>query len=490
MPELDIAPLLPILHSDTAEGYALFYNLILNWGLPNHGKEWIKDIYEHCKPGMGLVMEAFRGSTKTTIITNTYTLYQIGLYPRRRNLIIRAADDKGNESSGWIANNIEHNPAWKAIFPNVVPDKEAGWSFTGFEVKDTSVPYGEFRRGLSQNPSFAGYGYTSKSYHGNHPDGLLIIDDIDTEKNTRSDRERAEVRDIVIGTIMPMRIPKVTRTIVVGTPWREKDTLAYFKGLSSFHSCYMPVVRDGKPTWPEMFPEDVIQEKREESGSIEFARQYLLDVKAVEGQTLKRDWLHFWPVEKIDKSWPVVFGIDYASSTDKMKDRDRDYASIAIGRKVPGGGLVLVDGFRSNIMGQGELEQKLLSLALVYNPQIIGVEKLGKGEEFYAALTRQTHLPVLPTTVGQKSKGDRFEKIMAPHFEFNRVWVSDSQTSWLKAFENEWVSWPGGENDDCLDSVFHMMQVSMDALPNAMEHGNEYFKKKKQTSPWASLAEA
>jgi phage terminase large subunit-like protein len=250
----------------------------------------------------------------------------------------------------------------------------------------------------------------------------------------------------------------------------------------------MPVIKNGVPTWPEVFPQEVIDQIRSELGSIEFARQYLLDVKAVEGQTLKRDWLHYWPVEKIDKSWPVVFGIDYASSVDKMKDRDRDYASIAIGRKVPGGGLVVVDGFRSNVMGQGELEQKLLVLATIYNPVIIGVEKLGKGEEFYAALTRHAHLPAVPTTVGQKSKGDRFEKIMAPHFEFNRVWVSDNQTPWLKAFENEWVSWPNGENDDCLDSVFHMMEVSKDALPNAMNDMVEYREKKKIINPWASWA--
>jgi phage terminase large subunit-like protein len=80
--------------------------------------------------------------------------------------------------------------------------------------------------------------------------------------------------------------------------------------------------------------------------------------------------------------------------------------------------------------------------------------------------------------------------MMAPHFEFNRVWVSDAKTPWLNAFENEWVSYPGGDNDDTLDSVFHALNVSMDALPNALDSMTDYKKRTKQVSPWGSFAEA
>jgi phage terminase large subunit-like protein len=474
-----------IIQSDTPDGYELFYNLVQNRPLPKHGKKWIEEIYGFCPPGEGIGLEAFRGSTKTTVVTNTFTAYQIGCYPKRRNLILRAADDKATESVKWLADTIETNPYWKFCFPHVVPDGEKGWSMLGFEVKDTSVDYGEFRRGLGQNPCFVGYGYTAKAYHGNHPDGLLILDDIDTETNTRSDRERAEVRDLITGTIMPMRVPHKTRTIPIGTPWREKDTLGFFRSLKTFHWLKMPVQdADGNPTWPEVFSKEVIEKLRSEMPALEFARQYLLDVTAAEGQKLKREWLHTYP-GKIERSWPCVFGVDYASAADRLgRGKEKDYLAIAVGRTIPGGGLVIVDIERKQC-SQGEAELLLARMYDGYHPMYIGVEDLGTGKEFYQLIARSTQLPVVPSKVQNKSKGHRFEKELGPAFQFGKIMLSDITTDGLRAFEDEWVSYDHGDHDDCLDAVWHCAKTAMAEMTNVADVAVEIKPRKKLD--WSGL---
>jgi phage terminase large subunit-like protein len=215
------------------------------------------------------------------------------------------------------------------------------------------------------------------------------------------------------------------------------------------------------PTWPEVFPIAEIEKQRQLVGEAEFARMFLLDLRAAEGVNLKADWLHEYPQEKVSPSWPVVMGVDYASTADAQQNTKRDYFAVAIGRALPGGaGVVLVDGYRGRV-SQGEAEQHLKALAAHYpTTQLIGVEAVGKGEEFYHLLLRSSLLPVMPMQPGNKGKGLRFEKGMAPLFQFGRAWLADVETPFLRAFREEWLRWPKGEHDDTLDAVYWMLYAA------------------------------
>ncbi|MEJ2513377.1 MAG: hypothetical protein P8Y72_17485, partial [Anaerolineales bacterium] len=68
-------------------------------------------------------------------------------------------------------------------------------------------------------------------------------------------------------------------------------------------------------------------------------------------------------------------------------------------------------------------------------------------------------LPIQQVHTGRSSKGERFEMGMAPLFQFRRAWLSDVETPYLRAFEQEWVAWPQGAHDDTLDAVYWMLYV-------------------------------
>jgi len=408
----------------------------------------------------------------------TFGAFLIGHKPATANLIIQVGDEIAKDNTQMIADMISQNPAWKVIFPYVVPDTEKGWGDKGFNVKRIDIDYGEWSR-LNANrkdPSLIGLGRTSRAVIGKHPDGFLFIDDMDDENTTSSDAERTKTRKILTGTIFPTIVPNETLLVDIGTPWTTNDTISYLKSTKEFDHIKTPVIVNGIETWPEKFDHDEIERQRNLAGELEFARMFLLDLEAAKGIDLKEEWLHHYPYEQIDQSWPVVMGVDYASTADKLKDKSRDYFALAIGRLIPGGGVVLVDGFRGHL-SQGEAVGKVEQTALNYpTTNLITVEKEGVGNQFLELLRTQTALnihgattadQISPGNPSARNKGDRFQKQMAPHFQFSRVWLSNEDRDFLKVFKDEWMSWPRGEHDDTLDATYYMIYAAilMGGLP-------------------------
>jgi len=467
--------------NDNAEGFAHFFWCVFDKELPKHAKEWAASIYDaKLFKNKGRVIEAFRGSAKTTIITIGFTLFRIGHDPSKSNLLIQVGDDTANTNTKQIADIIEHNPGWKFVFPHIVPDNELGWSASGYQIKDTRYEYGEWRKMNAdrKDPTLLGFGYRSGSLIGKRPTGVLVIDDINDINNTSSPKESQATINVLTSTIFPARTP-TSWTIFIGTPWTNNDVLSYVKATGEFVATKTPILNDeGESVWESRFTAEDIESQKKVSGSIEFARMYMLDLTAAAGAHLKTEWLHKYPYEKIDPSWQCYFGVDYASAT--AGQINRDYFTIAVGRLIPGGAIVLVDGFRDRL-SQGEAEQKLKAYAQLYSPALIGIENIGKGEEFYGLMLRTSSLPLMPCHTGRKSKGERFEKHMAPLFEFSRVWVSDAQTPFLQAFEREWTMFPNDDHDDTLDAVYWMLHVAQHSIV-PLENDSFVYRKNKSQS--------
>jgi hypothetical protein len=290
------------------------------------------------------------------------------------------------------------------------------------------------------------------------------------------------------------------------TPWYADDFYAYIESTSLYHIMETPLIKETEETskgafewrskywtcaWPVKNPVKLVEQKLAEWGEMDFARMQMLDLTRAEGINLKREWLHEFPYEKINTSWPVYIGVDYASSSDKLKMGANDYYALAIGRGIPGGGIVLVDGYRAKL-SQGESEEKLKAICALYPYlSLIGFEKLGKGYDTMYNLIN-SGLPIIPCPregEGKRSKGDRFERAggLGPLFQFSRAWISDLETPFLKAFRDEWAAWPGGKNDDTLDAVYWMCYVAQGLLIPPPDSDMLGIRKEHQKSAFATM---
>jgi phage terminase large subunit-like protein len=481
-----LAPQLPF----SAEGYKAHYSGIFSHSLPSFGWDWIQEWFEAYTNGWRrFLCKAHRGATKSTIWTVGFNTYVLAQFPSDGTLTVQKSDTAGGKTSSAVADIIENNIGWKTMYPHLVPDKSKRWAFEGYDIMDTRISYGEWRQQvMDERPkdnSFVGYGWSNGGIVGMHP-RWLFVDDILDEENTRSKREMKAVADTMKGNVLQTlnRPPewehnyKEPVAIVSYTPWYQDDFYAYLESTGLYYLMETPLAREvdagakgafewrGKYwvcAWEVKDPAKLMDSKVQEWGEMDFQRMQMLDLSKAEGINLKREWLHEYPYEKINQTWPVYIGVDYASSADKQKDDNHDYFSISVGRVIPSGGVVLLDGFRDKI-SSGEAESMVKSFAKRYHPIEIGFDKTGKGEDAFNRL-RAAGLPMIPCPpkgMGKVSKGERFEGQggLGSAFQFSQAWISDLSTPFLKAFREEWAQWPNGKNDDALDSTYWMLFVA------------------------------
>lgn len=499
----------------SADGYKAHFYGIFSHLLPPFAWDWIQEFFEYYKKGVRRFgFKAHRGATKSTIWTIGFSSYVLAKFPSNGVLIVQKSDTAGGKTSSAIADIIESNVGWATMYPHLRPDKQKRWAFEGYEIQDTSMPYAEWRQKVldvrPKDNSFVGYGWANGGIVGMHP-SWMFVDDILDEENTRSKREMKAVFDTMKGNVLQTlnRPPgeEEPTAIFSYTPWYEDDFYAYIESTGLYHVMETPLIKEAQSTEPKAFewrskwwvcawdvkdPVRLVEEKVQEWGEMDFARMQLLDLTKASGINLKREWLHEFPYEKISPTWPVYFGVDYASSSDKRKAGDNDYFSLSIGRVIPGGGIILIDGYREKL-SQGEAEERVKGIARLFPTLIsIGFEKLGKGYDIMWNLIN-AGMPIIPCPregEGKRSKGERFEKAggLGPLFQFSQAWISDAETPFLKAFKDEWSAWPAGKNDDTLDSTYWMCYVAQGFLIPPAESDKIGMRQEKEKKGFATMA--
>lgn len=492
-----------IAKSFTPEGYKQFYHLVFGNVIPDHTYRWVEELYKAVQDNKyGVVIEAFRGSTKTTTLTIGFTAFFIGHHPDTSNLLIQVGDDIAQDNAKAIADIIENNPGWLLVFPHVRPDRDKGWGAGGYEVKRIDIPYDEWRRicAKRKDPTLVGVGYKSREIIGKHPTGLLLLDDIHDENNTSSDRELENTRKILTGTVFPTRTKDTWATIGVGTPWVENDALQLMKSTGNYENSRTPVMTPDEEsndwfelqrvryTWKSRYSEDDCGAIKRDSGQVEFARMYLLDLTAAANRVFR---YQTYPSSEIRPGWFMVGGTDYAGSGDAVKNKSGkgDYFAIAYVAKLPGGGAVVTDGVLDRCT-QAQAEQYMNRAQEIFLNWIGNVvEGDGKGEEFIQVIKRNPKLKIIPMKTGGKGKNERLVVQMSPWLESGMVRVSDADTPFLLELRRELNNFPLVDNDDALDALYWALRGMPDVLvmPDASEGLPGLKRKRKTANPFLSF---
>lgn len=479
------AKVLPI----SVRGFSEFFWCMSGYELAPYAQtEWLPAFFEAYKNKSGVMLMGFRGSTKSTFLF-WWSMYLAGKNPKGSTLLVKINDESAKESGTLMSSVIESSPRWKFMFPNVRPDTKR-WNLDGYDLIDTDVDYGRWvdmrsRDHLSE-PSLMCKGVESGGIIGKHPSNGEYFDDLHDEKNTRSAREMESINAIFRSDIIPTwNRPEGHPTLGVAcTPWAEDDVYSEMLKTGKFVLVKTPIYEedeegedelDGKKVrlaWKSAYPVERVKELQE-IGPTQFARMYLVDLTAVKGRLLKREWIHEFEREKINPTWPVFFGVDFASTADKLRDGKRDYFALAIGVGVPGVGVVLTDGVREHLSTEEALQLVQSKASMYPSLQMVGIEKYGKGEEFFNLCRAHLGVKVLPCPLAgtaPKSKGQRYQGMggLETWFFNSKAWVADTKLPFIDFFIDEWIGWDGEKtrsgHDDCLDAVYWLLYVSQQFL--------------------------
>ena len=502
-------------NSFSPESFEAFFLLIYGMRVLKHWRKKLPEVFNTIKNERALAIEAFRGSAKTTTFTQAFAAYLIGKFPERAGLLVQVGDDSANDNSLEVSDIIENLPGWKLVFPYIIPDKTKGWGASGYEVKATHKSYADYMNnmlldysqwremcavGKGKDPTFLAVGYKSRAIIGKRPN-WLIIDDINDENNTASERETRKVKKILTANIFPAANTAIIK-IIIGTPWNEADALHYCLQTGQFDHIKIPVKVNGKLTWPEKFHEKRLAVELDMNGKIEYARMYELDLSKIKGLILKRKWIHRFEHEYIKVDWPRVLGVDYTSTEDPRKERG-DFFSICVGAIIPGNlGVVVEDGIRTKC-SHAEAEDLVIAWVTKHlNVYALGIEAIITGQLFYNDLLNNAILRaagIVPMPVRfNKSKGYRYEKELAPLHQRGRVKWTDKESKFMTILHDEWISWEGDplealHPNDALDSLYAMVRAAdvfvSPITANSKKYGNPFFgseKEKKLEVDWSS----
>ena len=485
---------------DSVEGYCAFYELLHGFPPPEHIVREISIIYKAHNEGVGSVVFAWRGSWKSVSISVTFLAYRIGIEPHKTNMVVSANDDSAEKVTKAIAAIIEYHPAWKTVFPHVVPDT-GRWSVEGFSVLDNSVSREEWAKRQSGviDPTLIGGGYKSSRLIGKHPSGVLDIDDIHDRDNASSERERKVVVDILVKTILKTVIKEhdkmITWLVAVGTPWALDDAYYTMKNTGQYEFISIPAMTkaeegqgvyvDGKNRdgvifedivgwWNFTFPQHfgvktVIKERAD--GKQSFWQMIMLDLAASSSGRLT---YYEYPAKDMRYDLPTIGGVDPTTFEEAHEGNRNSHFALAYVSKLPTGGAVVVDGILEQCSQLQAENHILVAQGLFPNWQYVAVENVSVGKVFLQTLQRNARIKAVPSGLRDISDGkisSKRDRVLQTHkwFEDGTVKISSADTPFLNAlrrlFDKFYDLDPKHDYAfDAFDAVYHALRNMPEVL--------------------------
>ena len=392
------------------DGWIHFYWCMTRREYPEAHNKLAETLIDGVKTKRAKMIQAWRGFGKSTDLV-LFVAWMIGVRPIGSTGIVRINDTKAQLTGDLIAKMIETHKGWKACFPNVLPDKGAGWSSEkGYNVIDTNVT------GLPDSPGYVeGYakwlqmcladhptesslmaaGIESGNIIGWHPTNGMYFDDLHDEQNTRSQVEMQRVVDILENNIVPTWFTPKGRPILacVCTPWdSERDAYHSMLMTGLFDLVKIPIMEDDSQgvlfeplnkrvrlAWADVETFNlegciaIYNASREK-----FFRMYLLDDTAA--KELSYVYRTFPAVDIKYLEWVLTIGVDpTASVTGISKGKGKSHYAFACVYETPYSSLVIGGGYCKKVSSDVG-ETALSNMARLYpNLKAVSIESNSVG---------------------------------------------------------------------------------------------------------------
>jgi predicted phage terminase large subunit-like protein len=217
-----------------------------------------------------------RKTYKTTFYTISYAIRRLIANPNLRILLVNAVETNAIGFLREIKGHCERNARFRDLVGDWMSDK---WNEGGINIRPRTRPAKE----LSIN--VCGYGSTLVSAHYD----LMIFDDLVNNRDRASSLARRDKIQFFQDAIS--LLDEGGEILVVGTPWHPDDLYHYIREVLNpsltprdryvveAEGAYLP---DGvTPRYPNILPEETLQEIRLTLPAADFAAQYLIDPQPV-----------------------------------------------------------------------------------------------------------------------------------------------------------------------------------------------------------------
>ncbi|MDQ6963550.1 MAG: phage terminase large subunit, partial [Mariprofundales bacterium] len=325
------------------------------------------------------------------------------------------------------------------------------------------------RRKILREPTVTALG-ASGAVISRHYD-LIVADDVVTFETARTMGQRDKLVEWWGTALLPTLEP-TGELVVVGTRYHPDDLYQHLIESGNYVVLRQAALWNEKAgrvaqpgdddgdlvsLWPELWPVEVLIEKRKEVGSARFQAQYQNDVEAMVGGLFDRAWFRSVAAEPGDRKLVTYVGVDLAIS----QRATADYFAWAVIKKDVVDGNVYVVAMGRDRLTFDQQVQRIVTLNKVFRPRRIGIEDVAYQQALVQHL--QAHASVVPVR-GVKRRGvDKVTRAMMrlqPLAENGKLlFVGESEV--FDACWQEMVALHTGEgHDDLFDALDTAVEVS------------------------------
>ncbi len=408
-----------------------------------------------------LHIEAPREHAKTTCVSVKYPLWRIGLDQNIRVVVISRTGALAASINREVRRNIENNPRYHQVFPEVTPDSP--WGDEQFQVK---------RSRIMKDPTFYGTGLEG-SVTGIRGD-LLILDDPFDLNEVRTKAQRDKVQKWIDSVTISV-LPPDGEMVCIGTRWHEEDYWGTLleknvdKGGDWVCKVYQAIENYEDPVnkwqvlWPERWNATALDKRRRDVGSLMFKSLYQNNPAGLEGALFNKDWLAYYDAQSLalinTEHFDFIMAVDPAISEDPKANRT-SIATIACDRRTSN--IYILDFWVDRVDFPTQVKKimeyakrrQIPGIPFMRLIQIrkIGVESTAYQKALYSSLYEKG-LPIVEVKHSRRSKLERMLGLQ-PHFENGRIMLPKGfKPNWIDRFMEEYTSYPRGRYDDMLDSL-------------------------------------
>lgn len=272
-----------------------------------------------------MVIEAFRGSGKTTIMGTSYAIWSIlGMQQRKFVLIIAKTESQARQYLANIKLELEHNRLLRLdLGPFEEPNDE--WR----AVSIVLPKYGARVTVASIDNSIRGI------KHGAHRPDLIIADDLEDLDIVKTQESRDKMFNWLMGDIIPLG-DKDTRLIVIGTKLHNDSIIMRLKKailegrMDGIAKAYPFLDENNQPLWKDKYRTNAeVETLRKSVPSLQaWQREYMLQITADDDQVIRPEWIRYYDSLPTESCRFTATGVDPAISE---KD-NADYTAMVSGK--------------------------------------------------------------------------------------------------------------------------------------------------------------
>lgn len=394
------------------------------------------------------------GSMKSKLL-NLFVTWCLGRHPKWNILHIGHSTQFAEDNFGRQIRDVIRSLEYSSVFPGtkVRSDVRASgrWSTTeGGQYYCTGV----------------GTRIAGRRAH------LSICDDVISEQTAYSKLEREKINDWYVPGLQSRLLPNGAEAII-NTRWHLEDLSGYLINIDRdskrpWRVISIPAILDkesaellgleeGGSFWPELWPLEVLLEKKNSRGMTRevWASLYMQNPIPVEGSLISPDFIKIWDRDDPPPVSYIVVSMDTAFSTSQRAD----YSAVTVwgvfktlqvnfrGVEEEVSNIILLDAKKGH-WSFNELCEKTVEFNKTYFPDIILIEKKASGQSLIQEMKRRA-LPI-KEYLPDRDKWTRLHATL-PFFESSRVWFPKKK--WANEVVTELTSFPHVPHDDYVDST-------------------------------------